>query len=125
MAERLYLYLTRRDKTGMKLVSEFPAPKSVPPTRVTSIDGMNLPTQLADRIRRTIDQDRMLFEPWIESAVNFAELKGSLKRRGYRNLPNSAAPIHDVRSIVTDDAPPRTKHLPKRKTMLRRASRLA
>ena len=123
MAERLYLYLTRRDKTGMKLLSVFPSPKPTPPTRISGVDGMNLPVSLANEITGTIDRDRMLFEPWVESASGFNELRSSLGRRGYKNIPINLSPLHEARGSFEQKPAPRIKQLSKRKTMLRRASR--
>ena len=123
MAEKLYLYLTRRDKMGMKLISVLPAPKSVPPTRISGIDGMNLPTNLSEEITGTIERERMLFEPWIETASSFQDLRDSLKRRGYKNIPNHISPLHEARGSLDQRPVPKTKHISKRKTMLRRASK--
>ena len=97
----------------------------MPPTRISSIDGMNIPTELGNDIQSTIEKNRMLFEPWVESASNFQELKESLKSRGYKNLPNSSSPIHEAISIPKDlESRPKVKQLSKRKTMLRRASKI-
>ena len=124
-SQKLYLYLTRRDRTGMKLVSMFPAPHSVPPTRLADIKKLNLPSELSSEIEQTINKNRMLFEPWIQSASNYQELKESLKRRGYKNLPITMSPMHEARPVLPDKpkATPKTSLLTTRKIMLRRASR--
>lgn len=40
-------------------------------------------------------EHRMMWEPWIQSAVNFDELAKSLRERGYTNLPPGGQPIVD------------------------------
>jgi len=124
-SQKLYLYLTRRDRTGMKLVSMFPAPHSVPPTRLADIKTLNLPSELSSEIEQTINKNRMLFEPWVQSASNYQELKESLKNRGYKNMPITMSAMHEPRPVPHDKpkTTPRTSHLITRRTMLRRASR--
>jgi len=56
----LYLYLARRDKSGIRI-----------------LDG---------QITQIIYDARMLWEPWVESANTFEELRASLKIRGYTNI---------------------------------------
>jgi hypothetical protein len=109
----------------MKLVSVFPALRSIHPTRLADIKTLNLPSELSLEIERTINTNRMLFEPWIQSANNYQELKESLKRRGYKNLPISMSPMHEPRPVSSDKpkTTPKTSHLVTRNTMLRRASR--
>ena len=124
-SQKLYLYLTRRDRTGVKLISVFPAPHPVPPTRLADIKTLNLPSELSLEIDKTINTNRMLFEPWVQSASNYQELKESLKNRGYKNIPITMSAMHEPRPVPPDKPKitPKTSHLFSRKTMLRRASR--
>lgn len=88
---------------------------------------MNLPDELEREISHTIELNRMLFEPWVQSANGFQELKESLKKRGYKNLPISPSPLHEARPVPinTKKSTPKTKHMQTNKTMLRRGSRPA
>ena len=117
----------RRDKMGMKLLSIFPSTQTIPPTRLKNLKTMNLPDKLEKEILHTIELNRMLFEPWVQSAKGFQELKESLKKRGYKNMPISPSPLHEARpvSINTKPIPPKTKQIQTNKTMLRRGSRPA
>lgn len=116
---KLYLYLGRRDRKGMMLLSTFPASSPVPPTRVTDLSKLQLPHHLTKEIQDTIHENRMEYEPWIESAKNFQDLKASLKKRGYKNLPLQQAPKHMLDAMGLQ---PCIKDIDKRKTMLRRGS---
>jgi hypothetical protein len=121
--QKLYLYLARRDRTGIKLLSVLPTNNSVPPTRLKDIKSLNLPIELTSAIQQTIHTDRMLFEPWIQTASNYNEFKESLKKRKYKNIPANMLPIHEVRPVFPAQNP-KTSQLSSRRTMLRRASRI-
>lgn len=122
--QKLYLYLARRDRKGIMLLSTFPAPKDVRPTRVADINSLNLPPKLTKEITETVHENRMLYEPWIESANSFGDLKNSLKKRGYRNLPLNQSPMHMPGLTPTGEEPTgaNTEQLNQRKSMLRRGS---
>lgn len=121
---KLYLYLARRDRKGIMLLSTFPAEKDVHPTRVADIKKLNLPPKLTKEISETVHDNRMMYEPWIESANSFGDLKQSLKKRGYRNLPLNQSPMHMPGMIPTGDESTvaNTGQLSQRKSMLRRGS---
>jgi hypothetical protein len=42
----------------------------------------------------------MLYEPWIESASSYQELKERLKIRGYSDLPMGATPLLDLTNYI-------------------------
>ena len=92
--KKIYLYLARRDKMGMKILSVFSKNQTLLPTRVKDLKQLNLSQQLHMEISRTVQKERMLWEVWMESAPSYIELKKSLKKRGYRNLPHSSVPMH-------------------------------
>ena len=66
----------------------------------------------------------MEYEPWIESAETFGDLKKSLTKRGYRNLPLQQAPKHmplpTPLGEKTKEA--NSDHLVKKRSMLRKGS---
>ena len=91
--KRLYLYLLRRDKKGMKVLSIFRY-KQCPPTRITDLSSLKLPQGLRSSIQKTVYDNRMLWEPWLESAESYQHLRESLKKRGIRNIPLPSTPMH-------------------------------
>ena len=119
---KLFLYLGRRDKKGMQLLSVFNAPKEIRPTRVQNIKDLKLPHDLEQEIAQTVHDERMLHELWMESAENFAGLKESLKKRGYKNLPIQQAPLHVPLPKPRESGVTLDTRLKPRKTMLRRGS---
>jgi len=72
----------------------------------------------------------MLWEPWLETAENFNDLKKSLTNRGYVNLPIHDSPKHTTFNFYFSDekkrqesiVAPDTSKLDQPKTMLRKKS---
>jgi len=93
MMEKIYLYLGRRDKKGIKVLSTFPG-VTLAPARITDVKNLHLPPALESAVSKTAYENRFLWEVWIESAASFNALKEGLSKRGYRNLPLQADPIH-------------------------------
>ena len=78
----LWLYLARRDKKGVRIIATLRSrPQSV--VRISDLNVLNLPRTWQTEIFRIIQEDRMLWEPFVESAVDFDALKSNLKKRGY------------------------------------------
>jgi hypothetical protein len=57
------------------------------PTRVTNINNLNLNKQILDKVSSEFFENRMKYDLWIETAESFNELKNSLEKRGYSQLP--------------------------------------
>ncbi len=114
---RIYLYLTKRNKQDLKLVMILQGLKTLP-TRLEDVETLRLPPVISQEVAEIIRQNRMEWEPWIESAENYAELKLKLEQRGYRNLPVRADPIHKE-SSYNDPHVADTRKLIK-KTMVRK-----
>ena len=127
--KKLYLYLARRDKKGMEVLTVLNGP-AVPPTRIKDVTSLGLPRQLMSQLKQSIYDDRMYWEPWIEAADTYADLVQSLRKRGYTNISVTPSVRHmsDIsglqHNIKTANV---TKHsdrvisqrIPKRRTMLR------
>ena len=75
--------MARRDKKEIKILTTFNGQK-IPPTRVKSVQQLGLGKDLSSKIEVAIYEDRLLWEPWIEGAEDFQELRTSLKNRGYK-----------------------------------------
>ena len=87
MKNSIYIYLARLDKKGIKVLSGFDYSKKVYPTRVRDLTSLNLNPEIAGKITKEAHEKRMEYELYVESASSFNELKLSLQKRGYSNLP--------------------------------------
>lgn len=72
--KRLYLYLASRSKQGIKLITVLQG-ESIVTSRVTDLSNLKLPQIWERRIYQIIYDNRMLYEPWIEAATDFNELR--------------------------------------------------
>jgi len=93
--KRIYIYLGKRDKKGIKILAVLKGPNH-PATRIPDIIKLGLPIDLEQKIGKQIYRDRMLWEPWIESAEDFTELKKMLENRGFTRLPLSSSPMFEL-----------------------------
>jgi len=91
---KTYLYLAKRDKKGIKLLATFPG--NTNPIKVEDIGKLKLPENVKTEILNSINQNRMLYETWMESAENYQKLKENLTRRGFSNLSSYVPPEHFV-----------------------------
>lgn len=116
--ERLYLYLASRSKKGIKLVTVLNGPKTFQ-TPLTEVTSLGVPAVWQREIQRVITENWMLYEPWIESASDFNELRTRLRNRGYTNLPMGAGQIINLIQFGT---PPKANvsSAKAKQTMLRR-----
>lgn len=113
---RMYLYLARRDRKGARVVMVLDGEKTWP-ARVTDLKAIQLPDNIYASVEHIIHENRMYWEPWIESADSYEELKKSLIRRGYMDLYVSSKPLYDGSSLLY---PPSAdiSSLPKQRTMI-------
>lgn len=85
-SKKLFLYLARRDKSGVRLLATFPG-KTFPATKVKNLDDLDISASLKREMQKEIKNNRMLWQLWIEGASSFAELREGLLKRGYKNIP--------------------------------------
>jgi hypothetical protein len=88
----LWMYLARRDKKGVKIISKFYS-RDIDPIVIDDLKIFNLPSSWYGKIKSYIDDNLIYWEPWIQTAVNFDELKTNLKKRGYSELPANGSPM--------------------------------
>jgi hypothetical protein len=84
----IFLYLARRDKTGIQVMARVSG-RDIAPTRVENIDALMLPFEWESELKELVHQQRMNWELWAEAAENYEVLKKALRVRGYSNLPMS------------------------------------
>lgn len=114
----VWIYLGKRDKDGIKLVSQFKG-KKILSTRIKNLSEINMPADYYDVIQSVIYENRFLYEPWIESADDFASLRQTLKLRGYTNIPVANVQLYGNMSSLS--APEiNTTNIPQAVTMIRK-----
>lgn len=125
MENKLYIYLARRDKTEVKILAAVKGNVHMP-TRLTDIKALGLPPSLEQEITQTIWDNRMLWEPWIEGVADFNQLKGSLAKRRFTNVPSYEVPAYkpDLKRVSKKIQEPVSAKLKARpiNTMLRKTS---
>lgn len=75
--------------------------ESIVSSKLEDIESLNLPQVWEKKISLVINENKMLYEPWIESAKDFEELKQRLKGRGFSNLPMGLSTILDLPAYGT------------------------
>lgn len=116
----IWIYLARRDKTGVRILSQFRG-KKILPSRIQNLPDLRLPVQYEEYIAKSIYDNRMMYEPWIESASDYGSLRSQLKLRGYSNIPLTNLQEYGNTSPTT--APEISiKNIPQMKTMVRKQS---
>lgn len=88
----LYIYLLKRDKTEVKILAKIPSNGDQSSTRIDKVDFLNLNLNATKKINQSIYENRMLWEPWIETFYSYLELKTKLKKRGLKKFPLSGEP---------------------------------
>lgn len=111
----LWLYLARRDTKGVRILSVMRS-RPLLTTRLTDISILQLPQSLEMEIKQIIDDERMMWEPFLESSEDYATLKTALKKRGYTGLPLNGEPEF-IRAGTTSV---NVSKLPRQNSMLRR-----
>lgn len=113
----LYIYLARLDKKGVEIFASFRYGEKVFPTRVRDISSLGLDRGLSARLSSEHSSKKMTHEVYAESASSLDELRKSLAKRGYANLPSHQFGGSPASSRVNRDA-----LLTEESTMIRRSS---
>lgn len=83
---KLYLYLTKRDKKGVRFLAEMTGNEQL----ATRLKDLSLiVSNHREDLSQIVYDARMMWEPWIESAESIDILRQKLKLRGFVNLPLS------------------------------------
>lgn len=116
----IWIYLGKRDKSGILILTQLRG-KKILASRLTNVDDLKLPADYKDFLKNTIYENRMSYEPWIESATNYSSLREQLKARGYSNIPVSNLVQYGSRTVTL--APEvYTKNINQIKVMVRKSS---
>lgn len=52
-------------------------------------------------INKIINKNSMLYEPWMQTAENYQELKQKLQEKGYTNIPSGEIPLFKTSNYGT------------------------
>ncbi len=90
MKNEMYIYLVKRDKSGVKFIGSFSYPSKVYPTKIdeNNIKLLNMNPQTTAKILKSLKENKMDHELFFETAESFEKLKSSLLKRGYSRIPN-------------------------------------
>lgn len=84
---KIYVYLAHRDKEGIKLMGNFNSNQEVH-QKISNTAELKLPKDLEKAISSAAYENRMKWDLWIESAIDFKDLSKKLKNRGFKNIPS-------------------------------------
>ncbi len=110
---KLWLYLTRRDGKDVRILTVLSGHEQ-PPVRISDPSILQLNAANQAEVERIISENRMMWEPWLESADSYDSFKTNLRKRGFSRTPLNGKPEVFNSTFVN------TSGLPKKKTMLRK-----
>jgi hypothetical protein len=120
MKNQIYIYLASRDKKGIKMITNFPNKAFCYPTKlnIANIKNLNLSNNTENLIKLEFEKDKLTHELYIESATSPSDLRSSLIRRGYKNIPLQLINLRiNESSKINEDA-----LITKKSTMIRKYS---
>lgn len=62
-------------------------------SKIDNLKNLSIPLNWELEIKRIIDENSMLYEPWMQTATDYQELKQKLKIKGYSNIPSGEIPL--------------------------------
>jgi hypothetical protein len=91
----LWLYLAKRDKKGIQILAKFLC-RELDPIKLDNIKRLALPLSWESKIFEYIEQNKLQWEPWVQTEDDFDVFKKSLKIRGYSDIPANGQPMISV-----------------------------
>lgn len=116
--EKIYLYLVKRNKTDAKVIGTLLSPHHIQTGRL-NMDDLGLVAQERMDLTKVIQDHRMEWEPWIETAGNYHVLRESMLKRGIHAPPSANSPLINFTSELPKVV---AVKINKNKTMIRRMS---
>lgn len=89
---KVWVYLTKRNKEGVRFIAQFKGNEEISPTRITDFSNLGLDVSYVNQLMNVVYEARLLWEAWIETGDSFDAMKAKIKKRGYTNLPISFLP---------------------------------
>jgi len=120
MAKKIFIYLARKNKGAVKLMGKAGEGECIA-TRIQDVKTLKLPTETQNELKKHLENNKINWDLWIESANSFQDLKNKLSKRGYTGFDitdkSVLGPEHQV--IVRPEI---IKTLPNQKIMMNRKS---
>lgn len=111
----LWLYLAKRDKKGIQIVANFLC-RELDPIRLDDIKRLTLPISWESKIFEYIEQNKIQWEPWVQTSESFDDIKKNLKIRGYSDIPSNGQPMMPITPLLVVNI----NNFPKQKNMIRK-----
>jgi hypothetical protein len=116
----VYIYLQRRNKSDVRIIGTISSSQEIKASRLNEIDHLGLSAGDRSELKMTLMNYLLDWEPWIESASNYHELRERLIKRGINVPPSANTPIINFEAIEVPKAT--VVKINKNKTMIRRMS---
>lgn len=115
----IYIYLGKRDKSGVKLLGSFPYDSKVYPTKINEekLASLNINPKTTSEILKSLRENKMNYELFLETAESLEDLKKSLRKRGYAGIPT-----HQIMSTLKLGSINKKNLITENSTMMRRGS---
>lgn len=86
---QIYIYLAKKDKKSIKPIASFRSNIQCFPTQIKleDLDKSQLPPNIKETILFEINKNKLIYDVYIESSSSYDELRESLLKRGYKNIP--------------------------------------
>lgn len=91
----LWLYLGRRDKKGVQILAKLLC-RDLSPIKLSNIKVLSLPSSWEGKLSDMIEQNKIYWEPWLQTNDTFEDLASNLKIRGYSQLPANGQPMISI-----------------------------
>ena len=92
--------------------------REINPIVLSNIKILSLPPSWEGKIADMIEQNKIYWEPWVQTANSFDDLRLNLKARGYSNIPANGYPM----ILVTPQVIVNINNFPKQKNMVQRGT---
>jgi hypothetical protein len=117
--EKVYLCLIKRNKSDVKIVGTIVSSYHLQTSRLADVDILGLPAQERMDLKKIIEDHRMEWEPWIETALDYHQLMTNLHKRGINAPPSANAPLINFTTQVSKTV---ALKINKNRIMIRRMS---
>lgn len=78
--KKVWVYLTQRNKKGVRFLSQFKGKEAISPTRMSDFSNLGLQVNYVQQLDQVVYDSRLLWESWIETAESFDEMTTKLKK---------------------------------------------
>jgi len=95
---KTYLYLLKRNKKDAKVISTIKCSGNIHPTRLIDLDQLGLASSERLGLKKIIEDHKIDWELWVESAENYNDLRVNLENRKSIIAASPNTPMLDLDS---------------------------